>query len=225
MADNNQVQLSAATMRTLMRELKQYSQSPPFDDILIDCDTDNFNIIDATINGPISTPFDNGQFKIRMHMSNDYPLSPPKCYFITKIFHPNVAPGSGEICVNTLKKDWNASYGIHHILQVIRCLLIQPNPESALNEEAGKLLLDNYDDYNKRAVMMTRIHAKILIDIKAQLNINKSGNDSSTQNGNNAAPQSSDKENTSNTSDAVSSNKPVDNKPKPAAAKKNLKRL
>jgi hypothetical protein len=28
-------------------------------------------------------------------------------YFTTKIFHPNVAVPSGEICVNTLKKDWN----------------------------------------------------------------------------------------------------------------------
>lgn len=30
-------------------------------------------------------------------------------YFLTKIFHPNVAVPSGEICVNTLKKDWNPS--------------------------------------------------------------------------------------------------------------------
>jgi len=27
-------------------------------------------------------------------------------YFLTKIFHPNVSL-EGEICVNTLKKDWN----------------------------------------------------------------------------------------------------------------------
>jgi hypothetical protein len=30
--------------------------------------------------------------------------------------------------------------------QVIRCLLIYPNPESALDEEAGKLLLEAYED-------------------------------------------------------------------------------
>jgi ubiquitin-conjugating enzyme E2 S len=28
-------------------------------------------------------------------------------YFLTKIYHPNVAP-NGDICVNTLKKDWTA---------------------------------------------------------------------------------------------------------------------
>lgn len=45
-------------------------------------------------------------------------------------------------------------------LQTIKCLLIYPNPESALNEEAGKLLLEQYDDYSSRARMMTEIHAK-----------------------------------------------------------------
>jgi hypothetical protein len=30
---------------------------------------------------------------------------------------------------------------VQHILLTIKCLLIVPNPESALNEEAGKLLL------------------------------------------------------------------------------------
>ena len=47
------------------------------------------------------------------------------------------------------------------LVQVIKCLLIVPNPESALNEEAGKLLLEAYDDYASRAKMMTEIHAQV----------------------------------------------------------------
>lgn len=39
-------------------------------------------------------------------------------------------------------------------------MLIQPNPESALNEEAGKMLLEEYDEYFKRAKMLTDIYAK-----------------------------------------------------------------
>lgn len=41
-----------------------------------------------------------------------------------------------------------------------RCLLIEPFPESALNEEAGKLLLENYEEYAKHARLMTSIHAQ-----------------------------------------------------------------
>ena len=44
--------------------------------------------------------------------------------------------------------------------QTIKCLLIYPNPESALNEEAGKLLQERYDDYSSHARMMTEIHAR-----------------------------------------------------------------
>ena len=69
--------------------------------------------------------------------------SAPKGFFCTKIFHPNVS-SAGEICVNTLKKDWQPSHGLRHVLLVLRCLLIQPNPESALNEEAGRLLMEEY---------------------------------------------------------------------------------
>ena len=46
--------------------------------------------------------------------------------FLTKIFHPNVSK-TGEICVNTLKKDWNEEHGIKHILLVryVRALLLR----------------------------------------------------------------------------------------------------
>jgi len=42
---------------------------------------------------------------------------------------------------------------------VIKCLLIVPFPESALNEEAGKLFMENYQDYFKHAKLMTDLHA------------------------------------------------------------------
>lgn len=44
-------------------------------------------------------------------------------------------------------------------LQTIKCLLIHPNPESALNEEAGRLLLEDYAEYESRARLLTEIHA------------------------------------------------------------------
>jgi ubiquitin-conjugating enzyme E2 S len=92
-------------------------------------------------------------------LGDSFPSNPPKGFFLTKIFHPNVAK-NGAICVNTLKKDWKPTYGIEHVLTVIKCLLIHPNPASALNEDAGKLLLEHYEDFASRARMMTDIHAR-----------------------------------------------------------------
>ena len=79
-------------------------------------------------------------------------------YFSTRIFHPNVAL-AGDICVNTLKRDWTPETTLSHILQVIRCLLIVPFPESSLNDEAGKLFMESYDEYFRKAKLWTSIHA------------------------------------------------------------------
>jgi ubiquitin-conjugating enzyme E2 S len=104
------------------------------------------------------TPFAGGKFKLKLVLSADYPNTPPKGFFLTKIYHPNVAP-NGDICVNTLKKDWNSSVTLGHVFQVIRCLLIVPFPESSLNDEAGKLFMDSYDEFARRAKLMTNVHA------------------------------------------------------------------
>lgn len=124
---------------------------------------------------------------MRLVLGKDFPAVPPKGYFLTKIFHPNVGH-KGEICVNVLKRDWKAELGLRHVLlvrgtinlcsecqlcclhcfyisiffmfpQTIKCLLIHPNPESALNEEAGRLLLEDYAEYESRARLLTEIHA------------------------------------------------------------------
>lgn len=144
-------------IKQLSKELKNLNDSPP-EGITVVVNDEDFSSIFADIKGPAGTPYENGIFRMKLLLSNDFPQSPPKGYFITKIFHPNIAT-NGEICVNTLKKDWNPNLGLRHVFTVIRCLLIEPFPESALNEQAGKMLLEDYDEYAKHARLYTGIHA------------------------------------------------------------------
>lgn len=145
-------------IKQLAKELKNLDESPP-EGIKVGVNDDDFSTIYADIEGPAGTPYENGVFRMKLVLSHDFPHSPPKGYFLTKIFHPNIAT-NGEICVNTLKKDWNPSLGLRHVLIVVRCLLIEPFPESALNEQAGKMLLENYEEYARHARLYTGIHAK-----------------------------------------------------------------
>ncbi|KAM7524363.1 hypothetical protein LguiA_014265 [Lonicera macranthoides] len=144
-------------IKQLAKELKNLDETPP-EGIKVGVNEDDFSTIFADIEGPAGTPYENGVFRMKLILSHDFPHSPPKGYFLTKIFHPNIAT-NGEICVNTLKKDWNPSLGLRHVLIVVRCLLIEPFPESALNEQAGKMLLENYDEYARHARLYTGIHA------------------------------------------------------------------
>lgn len=134
-------------------------QKNPPEGVKVFINDEDITDVQASIEGPAGTPYAGGFFRVKLILSKNFPSEPPKGFFLTKIFHPNVAQ-NGEICVNTLKRDWKAEFGIKHILLTIKCLLIVPNPESALNEEAGKLLLEQYDDYSTRAQMFTEIHAK-----------------------------------------------------------------
>jgi len=154
MAEN----LSPIVVRRVLAELKEMQQSPPEDIRLLPLG-DSLNEIQAAIVGPAGTPYEGGEFRVTLKLGSEFPQVPPKGFFVTKIFHPNVSK-AGEICVNTLKKDWKPEMGIKHVLLTVKCLLIVPNPESALNEEAGRLLLENYEDYAKTARLMTSIHAQ-----------------------------------------------------------------
>ncbi|KAF9239412.1 ubiquitin-conjugating enzyme/RWD-like protein [Melanogaster broomeanus] len=140
-----------------MREITELKNSPP-EGIRIMTSEENMLDVTGIIEGPEGTPYTGGYFRVRFKFTEEFPAAPPKCWFATKIFHPNVS-SAGEICVNTLKKDWKSTYGIAHILVTVKCLLIYPNPESALDEEAGKLLLEDYDSYFSRAKLVTSVHA------------------------------------------------------------------
>ncbi|KAG2177840.1 hypothetical protein INT43_003087, partial [Umbelopsis isabellina] len=152
------VDLSPSAIKSVSRELYALQRTPP-DDIQIIINETNLADVQAWIRGPDGTPYENGFFKVKLLLTKEFPNVAPKGVFVTKIFHPNVAD-NGEICVNTLKKDWKSDLGIGHILLTIKCLLIAPNPDSALNEEAGKMLLEAYEDYAKRARLHTSIHAQ-----------------------------------------------------------------
>jgi len=94
-------------------------------------------------------------------MPDDYPKNPPKATFKTRIYHPNVEESTGAVCLDTLKKDWQSKLTLRDVLVTIGCLLIHPNPDSALNSAAGSLLQEDYEAFAKQARLMTSIHAPI----------------------------------------------------------------
>lgn len=147
------------TLRLVSRELASLTKNPPEGVRVRFNEDDLLGSVEGLIEGPAGTPYAGGFFRVRFDFVDvDFPNMPPKCTMLTKIFHPNISK-AGEICVDTLKKGWKREYGIGHVLVTVKCLFIVPNPESALDEEAGKLLLEEYDSYFKMAQLMTGIHA------------------------------------------------------------------
>lgn len=143
----------------IKKDIKELFAKTPAD-IQVPSDYDgSLQNIPILILGPEATPYYGGAWLMVIKVPSDYPQSAPKAFFKTRIFHPNVQPSTGEVCVDTLKRDWTPETSLCDILVTIRCLLVHPNPESALNEDAGKLLLEDYAAFSRTARLMTNVHA------------------------------------------------------------------
>jgi len=96
--------IAPSVVMAVAKELRKLTNEP-LEGIKVLLNEEDITNIVADIAGPVATPFHSGTFKVKLVLPSDYPASPPKGYFLTKIYHPNISK-AGEICVNTLKRDW-----------------------------------------------------------------------------------------------------------------------
>lgn len=85
----------------------------------------------ATILGPDDTPYEGGIYFLNVNFPSDYPFRPPKVYFTTKIYHPNIH-SSGHLSMDILKDNWSPALTIQKVLFQIYDLILHPNPNDPL---------------------------------------------------------------------------------------------
>ncbi|CAK7221979.1 Ubiquitin-conjugating enzyme E2 35 [Sporothrix curviconia] len=98
---------------------------------------DNLRYFDVEIYGPSQSPYEGGVFKLELFLPDDYPMTPPKIRFLTKLYHPNVDK-LGRICLDVLKNNWSPALQIRTILLSIQALLGAPNPDDPLAPDVAK---------------------------------------------------------------------------------------
>ena len=52
--------------------------------------------------GSPTTAYEDGIFKVKVHLPDNFPNERPYIYFITKMFHPNINPTTGLVSLNLM---------------------------------------------------------------------------------------------------------------------------
>ena len=143
------------SLERIKRENELIKQDPPANCSAgpLDAENDLYSW-QATIMGPTETPYEGGVFFLDIKFPQEYPFKPPKVYFNTKIYHPNIN-GSGAICLDILKDQWSPALTISKVLLSICSLLSDPNPDDPLVPEIARLYKVNKNLYETKAKYYT----------------------------------------------------------------------
>lgn len=87
-------------------------------------------------------------FSLTMKFTKDYPFNPPKIKFEEKVFHPNIY-SDNSVCLDIISMKWSPSLTIKDVLNGLKQLFDNPNPNSPANPDAGALYSKTMDKYQK----------------------------------------------------------------------------
>jgi ubiquitin-conjugating enzyme E2 D/E len=145
--------------RRVLKEIEQITKEPTEGISVIIPNMDNCFVWIATLDGPTETPYEGGKFDLEISIPQEYPHKPPNVKFLTKIYHTNVSPQSGYICLDILKRQWSPALSIQKVILSVSSLMSEPNPDDPLHGEAAQLLKMNPDSYNNKAKDWTKQYA------------------------------------------------------------------
>jgi ubiquitin-conjugating enzyme (huntingtin interacting protein 2) len=114
----------------------------------------------GTINGPAGTCYDGGVFEVDIKIPKDYPFSPPKMFFKTKVWHPNVSSQTGAICLDILKDQWSPALTIKTALLSLQALMCSPEPGDPQDAEVAKMYISDKKKFESTAKFWTETYAK-----------------------------------------------------------------
>jgi len=142
-----------ASSRRIVKELGECTNDPPPGMKVRLVDESNTQRWEILMDGPDESIYAGGHFKLLLVLPNDYPFKPPQLSFQTKIYHPNVSnDDKGSMCLGILRSDlWKPPNKINSVLLLTRNILIEPNPDDAVETSIAEQYKNDRKGFEKTA--------------------------------------------------------------------------
>ena len=150
--------MTSTAQRRILKELQDISKDPSPEITAGPVNPNDPFKWQATMNGPVDSPYEGGCFQLSIHFPQEYPFKPAKIQFTTKIYHPNVNP-NGAICLDILQNQWSPALSTSKVLMSIQSLLTDPNPDDPLVADIASLYKSDINKYNQTAKEWTAKYA------------------------------------------------------------------
>ena len=159
----NSHRMQSFAAKKLQREFADINEKSdvPFTVGLVD--ESDFFTWEVLIIGPEDTLYEGGVFKAVLRFPQDYPNSPPKMVFTSKMWHPNIFK-NGAVCISILHppgadltnpderldEKWRPVLGVKEVLLSVMSMLLDPNLDSPANIDAAVEFRSSIQAYKKR---------------------------------------------------------------------------
>ncbi|KAF2967874.1 hypothetical protein GQX73_g5688 [Xylaria multiplex] len=152
----------AASQKRITKELQECMDLPPAGMTISLASDSDLSKWDVVLAGPPGTPYAGGVYSITVTLPAEYPFKAPQVNFATRIYHPNVTNDSlGNICLGLLKpENWKPASRVRAVLEAVRQLLVEPNPEDPLETRIADEYKNNRPEFDKNVKSYVARYAK-----------------------------------------------------------------
>ena len=120
----------------------------------------NDNLYHWKINivGPKDTPYEDGNFILKVNFSDDYLFTKPIFFFVNKIYHLNISQVDGKISPSIFK-NWNITSQMINVFSEIYDLFYNQDPNKSYDSIMAKEYETDREEFNRKAKEWTKKYA------------------------------------------------------------------